>query len=160
MRLHGLVAKRWLPGTGAPEDVPADSTSAVIPSTGMGHDIASSEPKRNMARQELRNPNTEEDTPEIRGGTRQSRHRVGEPNPPETASEEGGRQAPHIPGNVETSRAKLVYVSLGVMREADIDALSRATRVPQIRLIPVLETLVDRGHVERDGLTFSLPTVR
>lgn len=114
-----------------------------------------------MVQRERRHQRIEEEIADLPGENEQSRRRAGgqQPNPSEIAIGEIGWQAPHIPRDVETSRAKLVYVYLWMMRRAEITALSRATRVPQIRLIPVLETLVDRGYVESDGSTVSLSTM-
>lgn len=98
---------------------------------------------------------------ELGGGRELSQRRADDrgADPAEVAMGEIGRAAPHLPQDLETSRAKLVYVYIWMMDRVGVEALSRATRLPQIRLFPVLETLVHRGHVERDGLTYSIPAV-
>lgn len=69
---------------------------------------------------------------------------------------EGAERASGIPADVTSPVAKLVYVSLCTMRAADVTDISSAIRIPQIRLLPVLDTLAERGHVEQDGLTFAI----
>lgn len=70
----------------------------------------------------------------------------------------GGR-IPRIPTDVTTPHSKLVYLCLSTVRSTTVASLSEATRIPQIRLYPVLDALVDRGHVDSDGSTFSLSHV-
>lgn len=66
---------------------------------------------------------------------------------------------PRVPADLTSPLAKLVYVHLSTVRRADVIALSRAIQVPQIRLYPVLQTLVQRGHVEGHGSTFAVAEV-
>lgn len=55
-----------------------------------------------------------------------------------------------IPESVDSTRAKLVYVHLERERETTVDALADALDVRKLGLFPVLSTLEERGHVERD----------
>lgn len=73
---------------------------------------------------------------------------------PTTTDTDGPVGMPTIPDNVTSPFAKLTYLYLQQVGRADVADLSMATDVPQIRLYPVLKSLVEVGHLERDGSTF------
>ena len=61
-----------------------------------------------------------------------------------------------LPSNLTTSHEKLVYLYLRFERRADVREISRSLDLPQIRLYPVLESLVTAGHVERAGTVYAI----
>jgi predicted transcriptional regulator len=74
----------------------------------------------------------------------------------ESARTEGRRATPvvRIPEGVESARAKLVYLSLALASEADVEDLRERLDLGLLALYPVLNALVERGLVERDGTTY------
>lgn len=114
-----------------------------------------------MTLQELRHRDIEDRIGDDPAGNTQPPPDSDEKDAPrsKTGTEEFGSQNPSIPVDVTTPQAKLVYVYLWLMVTADLSDLSRATRVPQIQLLPVLKSLSERNHVESDGLKFSISRV-
>lgn len=77
-------------------------------------------------------------------------------SPDGTTVKVDGRQAPLLPKDVTTPHSKLVYFYLSSQEGADINTLSEATRTPQIRLYPVLNILINQGHIDKDGSRYSI----
>ena len=56
-----------------------------------------------------------------------------------------------IPTTLESPRAKLVYLYLAMAREETVENMHNALGIKLISLYPVLETLIEKGLVQRDG---------
>jgi DNA-binding MarR family transcriptional regulator len=56
-----------------------------------------------------------------------------------------------VPDAVDSPQAKLVYLYLSVSPGATVDELHASLDLRRISLLPVLDTLVERGLVDRDG---------
>lgn len=64
------------------------------------------------------------------------------------------RQPRAVPGDIRSSQAKLVYHSLDAAGEATVDDLADRLNEKKITLLEVLNSLSERGHVERRGSQF------
>ncbi|MFC6823550.1 TrmB family transcriptional regulator [Halopelagius fulvigenes] len=56
-----------------------------------------------------------------------------------------------LPSDLQSPRAKLVYLYLRQMEEGTVEHLRTALGMKTITLYPVLGTLVEKGHVRSDG---------
>lgn len=56
-----------------------------------------------------------------------------------------------VPESVDSKGGKLVYVYLSFVVEATVPELADALDLKHINLLPVLASLQQAGHVERDG---------
>ncbi|MDZ7730815.1 MAG: helix-turn-helix domain-containing protein [Natrialbaceae archaeon] len=56
-----------------------------------------------------------------------------------------------IPTDISSPQAKLVYLAILRTESSTVDELQRALAVRKITLFAVLETLVERGLMERQG---------
>lgn len=54
-----------------------------------------------------------------------------------------------VPGDIRSPQAKLVYHSLDAVGEATVDDLANRLNEKKITLLEVLDSLDERGHVER-----------
>lgn len=71
-----------------------------------------------------------------------------EPGP----SPEAERVAPRpLPTRLDSAQAKLVYLYLSQVPEAEVSEVKAALGLDLLSLYPVLDTLVREGLVERDG---------
>ncbi len=59
-----------------------------------------------------------------------------------------------VPGDIRSPQAKLVYHSLDAAGEATVDDLADRLNEKKITLLEVLDSLDERGHVERSGRRF------
>jgi DNA-binding MarR family transcriptional regulator len=59
-----------------------------------------------------------------------------------------------VPGDIRSSQAKLVYHSLDAAGAATVDDLADRLNEKKITLLEVLDSLSERGHVERQGHRF------
>jgi DNA-binding MarR family transcriptional regulator len=64
------------------------------------------------------------------------------------------RQSRAVPGDIRSPQAKLVYHSLDAAGEATVDDLADRLNEKKITLLEVLNSLSERGHVERRGRRF------
>lgn len=64
------------------------------------------------------------------------------------------RQRRSVPGDIRSPQAKLVYHSLDAAGEASVDDLADRLNEKKITLLEVLNSLSERGHVERRGREF------
>jgi predicted transcriptional regulator len=60
-----------------------------------------------------------------------------------------------LPTGLHSSQAKLVYLTLMTTAGVTISELRASLHMPAIALYPTLETLVDRGLVDREGETYA-----
>ena len=65
------------------------------------------------------------------------------------------RQTGAVPGDIRSPQAKLVYHSLDAVGEATVDDLADRLNEKKITLLEVLDSLDERGHVERSGRQFT-----
>lgn len=61
-----------------------------------------------------------------------------------------------MPGELESSNGKLVYLYLTTVEEATINGLKETLDMQELTLFPTLAILEDKDLVERDGETFTL----
>ncbi len=59
-----------------------------------------------------------------------------------------------VPSDIRSPQAKLVYHSLDAVGEATVDDLAERLNEKKITLLEVLDSLAERGHVERRGRQF------
>lgn len=62
-----------------------------------------------------------------------------------------GRERVAVPVELESARAKLIYLYLDRAREAGIDEIAEDLEMPLIALCRILNTLEEKGLVVRDG---------
>ncbi|MFB6196549.1 MAG: TrmB family transcriptional regulator [Haloplanus sp.] len=67
------------------------------------------------------------------------------------------RTALEVPDAISSAESKLVYVFLTAADGATVEELHDALDLRKITLFPVLETLAERGVIDRDGATY-VPT--
>ncbi|RZH68271.1 helix-turn-helix domain-containing protein [Natrinema altunense] len=56
-----------------------------------------------------------------------------------------------VPDDLESARAKLVYIYLDVTEGATVDELGEILAMKKINVLSVLRSLSSAGHVERTG---------
>ena len=56
-----------------------------------------------------------------------------------------------LPPELESARAKLVYLYLDVNGQARIDEMTEDLGLPMMTVCSLLETLEDKGLIDRDG---------
>lgn len=61
------------------------------------------------------------------------------------------RSVPSIPTELDSPRAKLVYLHLSVTGETTIDDLQTALDMQKITLFGILDTLTSNGFAEKNG---------
>jgi|APHM01.1.fsa_nt_gi hypothetical protein len=66
------------------------------------------------------------------------------------------RQTDAVPGDIRSPQAKLVYHSLDAVGGATVDDLADRLNEKKIVLLEVLDSLDERGHVERSGHRFTV----
>jgi predicted transcriptional regulator len=67
-----------------------------------------------------------------------------------------GLEAPSIPSELESPRAKLVYLFLSTYGEATISELESSLEMKKISLYSILSTLCDRGLIDQDAERYRL----
>lgn len=73
---------------------------------------------------------------------------------PEQSSTESTTTVPAtfaVPDELDSTGSKLVYLYLDASNGADISALRESLDMKTISVYPILQTLVSKGLVERDG---------
>lgn len=70
------------------------------------------------------------------------------------AAQTSDRRIEPLPDDIDSPRAKLVYLSLQVSEGGSVADLQRTLDVPKLTLLSVLDTLAGRGLVEREGDRF------
>jgi predicted transcriptional regulator len=68
-----------------------------------------------------------------------------------TRRNDSDRTARVVPTDLEASESKLVYLFLATADGATVEDLHEALDIKRISLLPVLDTLDERGLVDRDG---------
>lgn len=61
-----------------------------------------------------------------------------------------------LPDDLDSPRAKLVYLTLGVAGSATLNELQRTLDVPKLTLLSVLDALSGRGLVEQTDVGYVL----
>lgn len=61
-----------------------------------------------------------------------------------------------VPDELETTREKLVYLYLTNVEESWPEEMKRELNVTSLNLYPVLNSLVSKGLVERDGKRYAI----
>jgi DNA-binding MarR family transcriptional regulator len=64
--------------------------------------------------------------------------------------------APPIPSELESPRAKLVYLFLSTYGEATVSELQSGLDMKKISLYSILSTLCERGLIDQDAESYSL----
>jgi len=64
--------------------------------------------------------------------------------------------APSIPSELESPRAKLVYLFLSTHGEATVSELQTCLEMKKISLYSILSTLCERGLIDQDAERYSL----
>ncbi|ELY82362.1 MULTISPECIES: hypothetical protein [Natrinema] len=59
-----------------------------------------------------------------------------------------------VPDDLESARAKLVYIYLDVTEGATVDELGDILAMKKINVLSVLRSLSSAGHVERTGSVY------
>ncbi|ATW87569.1 hypothetical protein halTADL_0771 [Halohasta litchfieldiae] len=82
-------------------------------------------------------------------------------NPPtESASDQYGPADPEsvsVPAELSSDGTKLVYLYLRVSGESTLNELNQSLEMKSISLLPILNTLMTKDLVDRDGNSY-LPT--
>lgn len=65
-----------------------------------------------------------------------------------------GRLPVRLPAHLTSPRSKLVYLYLALVEEAAARDICEQLRMDLLTVFAVLDALVERGLVERDGLTY------
>jgi predicted transcriptional regulator len=64
--------------------------------------------------------------------------------------------APSIPSELESPRAKLVYLFLSTHGEATVSELQSGLDMKKISLYSILSTLCERGLIDQDAESYTL----
>lgn len=60
-----------------------------------------------------------------------------------------------IPADLESERAKLVYLAVRTYAPVEVGELKETLGMPGLALLPILGTLARKGHVERNGRAYT-----
>lgn len=72
------------------------------------------------------------------------------------SSTTSGIDAPSVPSDLESPRAKLVYLFLSTHGEATVSELQSGLDMKKISLYSILSTLCDRGLIDQDAERYCL----